>query len=137
MTNFPRHYHDLLDPSPETVARWDILREDTVAQIAKDFSFYAETWTSVATDWDAVLQDLAAKLHGLQHVPHKLHQLVYRIDVKQSELEALLGRYSGDEAWRQLAGLIWHREMKKVWLRRSFSPRISGKGEGPSSVLKS
>ena len=84
--------------------------------------------TSIETDlvgstWDNLLQQLIPLiLHLLQEDMTKLVQVLYRLDVNQQQVEAVIANeQKAEEIAQQIGSLIIEREKQKVISRQMYS----------------
>jgi len=100
------------------------LLAQTQRQIEKDFSTFS---VGIPFDeeetLDSLFQKLKAALEQLTEENRaKLSQILYRIDLSEAHLGAILTGAEGPDIHGQLAFQIIQREMKKVILRARYSP---------------
>jgi ABC-type enterochelin transport system substrate-binding protein len=96
----------------------------TQRQIEKDFSTFS---VGIPFDKEETLDSLFEKLKAaLEQLTEenraKLSQILYRIDLSEPQLGAILTGAQGPDIHGQIAFQIIQREMKKVILRSRYSP---------------
>ncbi len=122
MQDFPAHYPDFLTHPDGPNHRWADLRPTALEQLHKDLGFYQEEGPQ---NLENPLPELNAILRKVGQDRPRMMQLLYRIDVDSAQLETVLTEHQQDSAWQHLAALVWHRVLRKVWLRREFSRGFS------------
>lgn len=123
MNQFPATYSPFLQSPSAHLPELEGLIQDAISQTQKDLSFFKVEWQPTGDD---LVSSLTETLQSLENERNKLMQVLYRVDVSQVLLEKMLAENQGDNAWKHLAALVWHRELRKVWLRRQFSDSNSG-----------
>lgn len=73
---------------------------------------------SVKTDCDFRSQLAAYITNLINHHPHQLIGLLYRVDISEQRIRQLLKQH--DDAGRLIADLIIERQLQKIQLRRQF-----------------
>lgn len=122
MQDFPAPYTDFLTHPDGPNHRWEELRPTALEQLHKDLGFYQEEGPQ---NLENPLPELNTILRKVGQDRLRMMQLLYRIDVDSAQLETVLTEHQQDSAWQHLAALVWHRVLRKVWLRREFSRGFS------------
>ena len=122
MHDFPAPYTDFLTHPDGANQRWADLRPTALEQLHKDLGFYQEDGPQ---HLENPLPELNVILRKVGQDRSRMMQLLYRIDVDSAQLETVLTEHQHDSAWKHLAALVWHRVLRKVWLRREFSRGFS------------
>ena len=98
---------------------------NTAKQIIKDFELFGIEISfsgNEQTAYSELKEQLIPVLSKLyKNKPSVFNSLLYRIDVSEKKLNAILNNFSADERSGQLANLIIEREFMKVLTKKFFS----------------
>ena len=113
-TNIPSLSHDALTPWFDKIA----LIHDCVAQVQKDLGNYGISlvYSGVAQiAYEELFAQLQPQISTLLHSSTKLMEILYRVDVNESQLEKVAK--SGEDLSFAITRLILWRELQKVVTR--------------------
>ncbi len=99
---------------------------NTAAQVIKDFGLAGVEIVfsgNPQTAYQELLQQVTPGLELLYKKQHKTFMmLLYRIDVEESRVKAILSQGTGPGSFPKLAALVLEREFIKAVLRKLYSP---------------
>jgi len=98
---------------------------ETSAQLVKDFNMLNlsvefepeqnQSYLKLFNESTSIIQRLFEKDH------HSLLNLLYRVDISESHIEALIGEYPPPELYGKIAETLLKREFMKVVYRHQYS----------------
>lgn len=90
-------------------------------QLQQDIIQYTDASLLPLADINAFRQNLAAYIHSLINTDfNKLIHILYRLDISEKKLKALLASEPATDAGLLIAGMMIERQLEKIKLRQQF-----------------
>jgi len=103
---------------------------DDAAALIKDLNRYGSLDLAEHTPGDRLEGLLAERINTLIRSDfNALIQLLYKVDVSEAKLRALLKTHTDEDAGLLIARLILERQQQKILTRRQFQTGDPGSGE--------